>query len=91
MIVGLTFVLLLVLLFINAPVFVAILGSPFLFRPTFASWMMVVRGPSGTWSNPPWPFLLVMAGVFMTTRDTQVSALPRSTVHSRGWPDQRGG
>jgi tripartite ATP-independent transporter DctM subunit len=69
MIVGLTFALLLVLLFINAPVFAAILGrSIFYFVANDSlSWMMVVqRTISGLESIPllAVPFF-VMAGVFM--------------------------
>ena len=69
MIVGLTFVLLLVLLFINAPVFVAILGSSIFYfvANNSLSWMMVVqRTISGLESIPllAVPFF-VMAGVFM--------------------------
>jgi len=69
MIVGLTFALLLVLLFINAPVFVAILGSSIFYfvANNSLSWMMVVqRTISGLESIPllAVPFF-VMAGVFM--------------------------
>jgi tripartite ATP-independent transporter DctM subunit len=69
MIVSLTFALLLILLFINAPVFVAILGSSiFYFVANDAlSWMMIVqRTISGLESIPllAVPFF-VMAGVFM--------------------------
>ncbi len=69
MIVGLTFALLLVLLFINAPVFVAILGSSIFYfvANDSLSWMMVVqRTISGLESIPllAVPFF-VMAGVFM--------------------------
>ena len=69
MIVGLTFVLLLVLLFINAPVFAAILGSSIFYfvANDSLSWMMVVqRTISGLESIPllAVPFF-VMAGVFM--------------------------
>ena len=69
MIVGLTFALLLVLLFINAPVFAAILGSSIFYFVTndSLSWMMVVqRTISGLESIPllAVPFF-VMAGVFM--------------------------
>ena len=69
MIVGLTFALLLVLLFINAPVFAAILGSSIFYfvANDSLSWMMVVqRTISGLESIPllAVPFF-VMAGVFM--------------------------
>ncbi len=69
MLVSLTFALLLVLLFANAPVFIAILGSSifyFVFNDSL-SWMMVVqRCVSGLESIPllAVPFF-VMAGVFM--------------------------
>lgn len=69
MLVSLTFALLLILLFANAPVFIAILGSSifyFVFNDSL-SWMMVVqRCISGLESIPllAVPFF-VMAGVFM--------------------------
>jgi tripartite ATP-independent transporter DctM subunit len=69
MIVSLTFALLLVLLFLNAPVFVAILGSSIFYfvANDSLSWMMLVqRTISGLESIPllAVPFF-VMAGVFM--------------------------
>lgn len=69
MIISLTFTLLLVLLFIDAPVFVAILGSSVFYfvANDSLSWMMVVqRTISGLESIPllAVPFF-VMAGVFM--------------------------
>ncbi len=69
MIVSLTFALLLTLLFINAPVFVAILGSSIFYfvANDSLSWMMIVqRAISGLESIPllAVPFF-VMAGVFM--------------------------